>query len=216
MDAIKSQQKLTLFFNNYRKKTVKKGDQLEMNHSVYFLSKGLIKMSSITSGGEELTFNIFKEGTFFPMIDVFTSPAEQYQYQYVAVQNSEVIMAPIEEFSAYIKEDPELLWDLLQRVFKGMDGLLQRMIQFMSGDAYKKTVVQLILLAKRFGVEGDEGLRIALPLTHVEISNHAGISRETVSRMMKALEHKGLIRYSRNKIIIENLPLLEKELVSEE
>ena len=35
---------------------------------VYFLKKGYVRLYTINSSGQEITFNIFKPGSYFPMI----------------------------------------------------------------------------------------------------------------------------------------------------
>lgn len=203
--------KLESFFCQFRKKTLKKNESVETENHIVFIQSGLVKMYVISLNGEELTLNLFKPGSFFPMLNVFSENTEQYQY--IALEETNICIAPKEELEQFLKKEPEIVWDLLHRVYKGMDGLLQRMIQFMSGDAYTKTVVQLILLGKRFGKLEENSLRISIPMTHLELSSHAGISRETVSRIMKNLENDGLIKNERSSITIEDLSKLEELLM---
>jgi CRP-like cAMP-binding protein len=213
MDNLQINTKLKDFFNQFRKKDLKKNENIEPGNNILFVQNGLIKMYVISINGEELTLNIFKPGTFFPMLNVFNEDNSHYQYE--ALEDSEILIAPKEELEKFLKTEPDIVWDLLHRVYRGMDGLLQRMVQFMSGDAYTKTIIQLLLLAKRFGVQEEKGLRITIPMTHLELSSHAGISRETVSRIMKGLENKGLIQNDRSSVIIEDIALLENILLKE-
>ena len=67
--------------------------------------------------------------------------------------------------------------------------------------------------AKRFGkVEADGEITIMLPLTHQDIADIAGISRETASLAINKLEKKKIITYKKRLIAIKNIETLEEEL----
>ena len=51
-------------------------------------------------------------------------------------------------------------------------------------------------LAKKFGKPTDEGYKVDIKLTHQEIAESIGITRVTVSRLIKVLERKGKIEWT--------------------
>jgi CRP-like cAMP-binding protein len=53
---------------------------------------------------------------------------------------------------------------------------------------------------------------IILPLTHQEIANLAGLTRETTSVEMKRLENDGFIGHQKHLLVVNNLSELEEEL----
>ncbi len=210
-------EKLNHFFSSFPSKIYKKGEEIQVQKNgignILYLKKGLVKMYAVSLSGEELVLNIFKPGTFFPMLSLFNEEQNDPYYFHIALEDAELYIAPRPEVEAFLKEEKEIMWDLISRVFRGMDGMLQRVIQFMTGDAYSKIVAHLLLIAKRFGNVGDNNVTITLPLTHQELANHAGLSRETVSRQMKILERDGLLHYKKNIIVIDNIEKLENLLV---
>ena len=59
------------------------------------------------------------------------------------------------------------------------------------------------------GEKTRRGVRIQCPLTHAEIGEHIGVSRETISRTMKVLKSQGLVEQCGSTLILKNLEALE-------
>lgn len=111
-----------------------------------------------------------------------------------------------------MKKNPDELFELTKRILRGVKGLLINIEYQLSGDSYHRVIVALVLAAKRFGVKGKKGLNIIkLPLTHQEIADIAGITRETVSLAMVKLENKKIISYKGHNLMINNLEALNRE-----
>lgn len=205
-------QKIEEFFGMYRTHTYQKSEVLveagENPQGVFYLKKGTVRQYALSLEGMEFVVNIFKEGAFFPMSWAINSTANDYYFQ--AVTDCEVEIAPKDAAVKFVQDDPDVLFDLLSRVYRGTDGLLAKMTQLMSGQANLKLLEELIIHAKRFGKEDSRGVQ--LELTEKELAAHTGLSRETISRELKDLREKGLIETERNSIVIKRLFDLEKEL----
>jgi CRP-like cAMP-binding protein len=87
-------------------------------------------------------------------------------------------------------------------------------IQFLENlrlpSAYSKTAHQLAFFASRFGEQRPNGIRLTLPLTHQDIADIIGTTRETVSASIIKLREKKLIKTDRY-ILIFDLDALVKE-----
>lgn len=209
-DAISS--KLATFFSQFKQCKYKKGEILvragDEPSGIFYLTKGRVKEYSISQNGDEFVVNIFKPVSFFPMSWAINGTQNDYFFE--AMEDVEAIKAPREKVVEFIKNQPEVLFDLLSRVFRGMDGILQRMTYFMSGSAYTRLVTELLIDAKRFGKI--EGNKVTLNSTEKDIASQAGMSRETVSREFKILKDKGILTFARNEIIVPDIHKLEDEL----
>lgn len=203
---------LDTFFSQFRLYKYKKGEILvragDDPSGIFYLTKGRIKEYSISQNGDEYVVNIFKPKSFFPMSWAINGTKNEYFFE--TMEDVEAVKTPKEKVVEFIKGNPEVLYDLLSRVYKGVDGILQRMTFFMSGSAYTRLITELIIDAKRFGRK--ENITYILNSTEKDIASQAGMSRETVSREMKLLKDKGLLTFSRNEIIIPNIQRLEEEL----
>src|SRR4030065_472193 len=68
---------------------------------------------------------------------------------------------------------------LIRSFARGLEGYVVRSFFLIKGSAMQKVASSLLLLLKRFGKESDAGRFIDLPLTHQDIANLSGITRET-------------------------------------
>lgn len=208
-------EKLALFFAHYQKYTYKKGDILlhagDTLTSIFYLTKGLVKQYAISKKGDELVVNVFKPISFFPMASAINESQNNYFFE--AMTEIELHKAPKDDVVTFIKANPDVLYDLISRVYKGTDGLLTRMVYLMAGKAYTRLITELLIYGKRFG-EGTTNIEIHL--SERDLATYSGMARETVSREMKVLKDKGLILMHKNLIIIRDLGDLELELLEGE
>jgi len=71
---------------------------------------------------------------------------------------------------------------------------------------------KLARLHLEWGKESEQtkrGVRIQCPLTHGEIGEHIGVSRETITRTMKDFRSQGLVEQRGSILIVKNLEALE-------
>jgi CRP/FNR family transcriptional regulator, cyclic AMP receptor protein len=175
---------------------------------VYYLTKGYIKMNSILSDGREITLNIFKPGTYFPMMWALSDLPNTYYFQ--AMTPGQLFCIPKGTFRKFIQDNPDILFDFTNRILIGLNGLLFNINNILSGQAYHRIVSAILLLAKRFGDQTSSGeISITLPLTHQDLADIAAITRETASINIKLLENQGLISQKNRHLTIPNLHKLE-------
>lgn len=205
------QKKVDTFFLTFKQQTYKKGELLiradDDPRGVFYLKQGHVKQYAISKKGEELVLNIFKPVAFFPMSWAINQTPNVYFYE--AMTSVEVNLAPRDEVVAFVKAHPEVLYDLIRRVYRGLDGVLARMTYLMSGDAYARLLTELVIYAKRF-VKGKNSVEIAI--SEKDLAAQSGLTRETVSREMRQLKDKGLVTSKRAKLTITNVEKLEEEL----
>lgn len=205
--------KLKLFFGKFPQMTFQKGELLirteENPQGIFYLSSGSIRQYALSESGEEITINLYKPVCFFPMTWAINSITNHYYFE--AMTDSLVHMAPKIEVVQFIKQNPDVLYNLLKRILSGLDSLLLRMEYLMAGNAYKRLIIILLISAKRFGEKSLSPSGIKLQMIQKEIANQAGISRETVCREMQKLKKKGLIHFVGNTIIIADMNKLEEE-----
>jgi len=107
----------------------------------------------------------------------------------------------------------DVQYDLLSRLYKGIDGLLTKMSYLMSASAYERLTAEIIILSKRFAsMDFSKTHEINLEISENELATLTGLTRETVSRELKVLRDKNLISFAKKKLTIYNLNELEAEL----
>ena len=63
-------------------------------------------------------------------------------------------------------------------------------------------------LAKRYEVRGYSGKALVLAMARQDIANHLGMAAETISRLLKRLQEKGILTIKNREITIVNEPSL--------
>lgn len=204
--------KLEDFFTKYRHQSYKKGEILvradENPSGIFYLKSGRVKKYAISKKGDELIVNIFKPISFFPMSHAVNHLPNSYFYE--AMENLELIKAPAEDVVKFLKDNPDVTYDLLSRVYRGSEGLLTRMTYLMAGNAYSRLIAELIIVAKRFGQAN--GKEVVVTTTEKDLATQIGMTRETVSREMKILKNRSLVTFEKSRLVIKNLDKLEEEL----
>lgn len=204
---MKTQNNLEKFFSAYKTKHYKRGEIIinedDNPEGIYYLVKGFVKMNSIYEDGSELTLNIFKPGTFFPMIWAINDIKNTYVYQ--ALSDVEVHQTPREKVLEFLEGNPDISFDLLKRILVGMDGLVKNFPELLFGNSKKRVLAVLSMLSKRFGEKKEGGVLIKIRLTHHEIASMTGLTRETTSLTLKTLEREGVIGYKDKLILIKEL-----------
>ena len=205
--------KLEQFFAQFRLLSYKKGEMIlradDAPQGVYYLKEGYVRVFSVSHTGEDLTLIIFKPQDFFPIL--WGIVQQQSPYYIEAITSVEVFRAPKEAFIEFLRENPDVLFVVTQRITIRLGGLLKRMEYLVFGNAYTKTASIFLILAERFGEKKGTGISIPVPLTHRDIASLVGITRETASWEVKELEKKDLILRHGRVFTVKHVADLTKE-----
>ncbi len=207
--------KIDAFFIRFTYQTYKKEEILvrpdDNPPGVFYLKEGFVKQYAISQKGDELVINIFKPISFFPMSWAINNTLNEYFYE--AITDLKVWRASREEVIVFIKSNPDVLYDLMSRVYKGTDGILTRMTYLMSGNAYARLITELVIQSKRFGKKSSLFKNtVMVKISEKDLAAQAGMTRETVSRKLKLLKNKGLVLFKNHLLIIKNVDKLKEEL----
>jgi CRP/FNR family cyclic AMP-dependent transcriptional regulator len=167
---------------------------------VHFLISGRIKISKVTRDGKELTLAYRTEGDFFgePCL-LEGGPREE--------------MAEAMDASVTVEVDRDLLDRLLQTngtaAYKFARALIirrkdleTRVEQLIFKDVGSKLAELLLSLGHDHGIADERGLIVGLKITHQEMANLIGSTRETVSLTLSQFKRKGLIQTEGRKVIL--------------
>jgi CRP/FNR family cyclic AMP-dependent transcriptional regulator len=167
---------------------------------VHFLASGRIKVSKVTRDGKELTLAYRTEGDFFgePCL-LEGGPREE--------------MAEAMDASVTVEVERELLDQMLQSngvasykfaralILRRKD-LETRVEQLIFKDVGSKLAELLLNLGHEHGIADERGLVVGLKITHQEMANLIGSTRETVSLTLSQFKRKGLIQTEGRKVIL--------------
>jgi len=209
------EQRVEAFFSAYPKRSYPTGQILvfanENPEYIFYLADGKVRKYDVSYRGDEVVVNIFKSGAFFPMSWAINRSPNHYFYKTETA--SSVHIVPTEAALQFIKNDPEVMFDLLSRIYRGMDGLLGRLVHLMSGSAKSRLLYELIIECRRFGEENPDG-SYSLKINEGDLAARTGLSRETVSREIRKIKTDNLVKLDGKSIQISNLAGLEEKIGS--
>lgn len=197
-------EKVNTFFKKFKEASYKKGGTIlspdDPMNEVFFIKSGVVRLYTISRDGNETTFNLLKPETYFSMLSVITDIPNKYYFE--ALTKVEVLIAPKKQFLEFIKKEPEVLFDVTKRILSGVNELLLSIENLTSGKAGDRVATMLSILARRFSKKINNDILIDLPLTHQQIANLIGLTRETTSLEIEKLISKKIIKYEDHKIVI--------------
>ena len=199
---------VTTFFSKYPLRKYAAGKIIarpgEDLPGVLFLTAGHVIQYDISEDGREIILNTFKEPAFFSISNALLEGPNTFFYAAETAVTARC--APAKDVVVFLEKNPTVLIDLLRRVYKGSDGLLRRLSHVLGGNAADMIRFELSIIAQRFGTNSPSGK--ILKLTHQDIAERTGLSRETVSRELALLKKKKIIKLGYGTITVPNIELL--------
>jgi CRP-like cAMP-binding protein len=168
---------------------------------VSYLESGTVGQYDISESGNKLMLTIYKPGAFFPMAHAVNNTPNRYFFE--ALEPVTVRQAPAAEAVAFVREHPDVLFDLLQRLYRGMDGLLGRLAQLMAGTAQGVLTFELSIMRDRFGEKNPGGTFVKV--TAAQLAAQTGLARETVSRELHRCAQTGMLEVVKGGILIKHM-----------
>lgn len=155
---------------------------------MYLVLDGQVKCTKMSDDGREKILEMFGPGDFFgdmSLIDhaprsasIKTTEAcvllalSRHDFLNLLLENPGVSMAVITELSRRLRDADEQIRGLL---FERVEGRTRQVIRRMA----------------RESVEGEPELRATPPITHQQLADLVGTSRETITRVVKELKEQG-------------------------
>lgn len=204
------------FFAQFKPRSYKKGELLIRSdddpQGIFCLIKGYVRQYTISKVGIELTLNILRPISYFPMVWAVNGTPNVYNFE--ALTDVSVGRAPRDEVVTFIKDKPKIIFKLMSELLEDYDETLTRVEHLVFSDAYRRVISVILYIAKHFGSNDGKQTMVGNRFTHQDIATLVGVARETASSEMGKLEKKGLVEYSDHLIVIKSIRNLELELIS--
>lgn len=168
--------------------------------TVYLLKKGRVKIATTASSGKEITFEILEPGEIFGELEVLEDAPRETQAE--ALDDALICAIRREDFDHYLRRHPDLALNLTKLIGLRLRKIQSRVEDLVFRDVPARLAHLLIELSKTEGVSDVAGTRLRAKLTHQEMANLIGCSRETVSATLGHFRDQGLIRMEARTITI--------------
>lgn len=204
-------EKITL--NSFRRNEVIFHEE-DTNEFMYIILSGKVKVVQTSEEGREIILALHKSGDFFgemSLIDGKTAPAT-----IIATENSAIAIISKKDFYSLLFLQNKVVLNLL-KIFCGRLRDSFNRIQILSfNNAAQRIKTLFVMLSNMYGKKSDEGITIDMKLTHQNIADMTGITRETVTRIVNKWHKEGLIEVLKNKYIQIRPDFLKPELTYKE
>lgn len=161
--------------------------QGEIPNMAFYIKQGIVKIYNITADGEERVVGYESNGGLIPIEWLF-SRSQVSLYYYDTFTDCEVVRLPKEELIDTLNKNPKAALTYLNRSLAMLMGSTIHLHALQQPKARQKLLYIMQYLVLRFGKEKSKDKQmIELRLTHQEIANIIGITRETVSTEISRL-----------------------------
>lgn len=174
--------------------------------SLYIVLKGKVKIYNSADDGRAKTLHILQDGDIFAAA-VFFSPGPAPATA-KTLSPARIACIGRADFDEIMASRPEMAVKILEII----SSRLRRAQQHIADLSLKNTTGRLIstlnYLADDHGYVRQEGIFLKLLLTHQELADLTGTSRETVTRTLNLLKKAGLISTFKDGILIRDIKAL--------
>jgi CRP/FNR family cyclic AMP-dependent transcriptional regulator len=170
---------------------------------VHFLTTGRIKISKVTRDGKELTLAYRNEGDFFGEPCLLDGGPREEMAE--AMDASVTVEIPRELLDTLLRNDGGAAYKFARALIVRRKDLETRVEQLIFKDVGAKLAELLLNLGQEHGISDERGIVVGLKITHQEMANLIGSTRETVSLTLSQFKRKGLIQTDGRRVILSDL-----------
>ena len=157
--------------------------------------EGAISVYQLDDDYREMLLYYLEEGDMCIMSFMGGLYNESSKIKAVASEKSRVLLIPVQKIGTVIKHHPE--W--VEYIFDVYHQRFHELLDVVNAVAFKKMDERLLnFIEKKREITGKSTIKI----THEELANELGTARVVISRLLKELEKKGVLKLARNKITL--------------
>jgi CRP/FNR family transcriptional regulator, cyclic AMP receptor protein len=179
----------------------------QMPRGIYMLCKGRVKMSATSADGKTLILKIARPGEVLGLhATVSGSP---YEITAETGQPCQLNFVKREDFLRFLGQHSDACLQAAQHLSKDCQSAYQQIRSLGLSQSAPERLARL-LLEWSIGSNDKDNVKMKLSLTHDEISQIIGTSRETVTRVLADFRKKHFAVLKGSTLTIENKPALER------
>jgi CRP/FNR family transcriptional regulator, cyclic AMP receptor protein len=183
------------------------------NEDIYLLMSGRVKLYELTAEGKEVILWFCIPGELFGVPDALI--ANHFSSRQINAQScgyAELLCIDHQAFLDFIDNNPSVVLPLIQLLSFRFREVAEVLSDITSSDVTSRVVKLLLRLSGRYGKQVDGGVFLELPITHQEMADMIGASRQTVTTVLGDLKRQGLIHMEQRTMFLRDGAWLEKFL----
>ncbi len=180
----------------------------DLGDAIYLLKTGHVRLYRATEDGKELTLAILGPGDVFGELALF---AESHRQTFAeALDDAHICAASVEDFARLMGNRPQLTMMVATEMARRRQETETRIAGLTYGSVRLRLMAALRHLAREHGDPvGDGETRISVRLSHQELAQLVGTSRETCTVEMGKLQLAGALRVDEDRCFVVRPDRLE-------
>ena len=175
---------------------------------LHIVAAGRVRIFKSSPSGREQVLAIEGPGSTVAELPVFDGG--DYPASAIALEATEIVFLPREEFRAFCLERPEVALKVLAAVGGRLRKLVELIEELSFTTVRQRLAMLLVRMAKMTGRKTPEGIAFDLADSHQEMAHKMGTVRELVSRNLTRLAAEGLLKLDGRHIVVRDLGRLEE------
>ena len=174
---------------------------------VFVLCAGQVKLSISSSAGKTLILRITKPGEILGLMAVMSG--SPYEVTAETLHPCQVAFVRRDDFLRFLTKHPEAYQGVVKQLNTLYSGACDQLRTVGLAASAPEKLARLLLEWSADGKDTKPGTPIKLPLTHEEIAEFIGSTRETVTRTFSEFKNQQLVTFQGSTLLISNRPALE-------
>jgi CRP/FNR family transcriptional regulator, cyclic AMP receptor protein len=183
---------------------VRQGDRVD---SLYFVTEGLVRLSSVLPSGRQVVLALIEAGEVFGESALLDEPSP---FEARAMTTAVVVPIDLVALEAVLRRQPATAAEVLRLLAKRLRRTSGALEDALALDVSGRVSRRLHALAARYGVRDPGGVRLRVSPTQEDLGRMVGASRESVNRTIRSLASRGLIHRDGRTVVIPDLDALAR------
>jgi CRP/FNR family transcriptional regulator, cyclic AMP receptor protein len=179
---------------------------------VFVLCSGRVKLSTTSADGRTLIMRIGESGDVLGMPATVTG--KPYELTADVLEPTQANFIHRQDFLSFLRDHGEAALRVAQQLGEIYHSAVSEMRNIGLSHSVVEKLARFILDLSPLQDEGKGDVRVTLTLTHEEIAQMIGASRETVTRLFTNFKKKQLLQVKGSTLIIKNKAALQSLLGS--
>jgi len=164
----------------------------EKSRGVFVLCAGKVKLTTSSSEGRTLIVRIAEAGELLGASSVLLQ--RPYEMSVETIEPCQINFVRSEEFMAWIQTDRDAMMSVAKQLSDDYYAAQREIRSFGLAQTTSEKLARLVLdWCDQRGEQTDKGIRLKVLLTHEEIAQMIGTTRETVTRLLTSLRSKKVL-----------------------
>lgn len=179
----------------------------EAARGVHILCQGRVKLLTTNADGKTFILKIAQPGQMFGLNSIVTGRPHELNVE--TLQPCQIAYVSKEDFLRFIKENGEACLRVVQQLGQECHSAYEVIRSLGLASSVSEKLAKFLLRWSADGLETDGAVRVKLALTHEELAQLIGCSRESVTRTLSDFRRQRLVELNGSTLLVCNMAGLQ-------